>query len=90
MPVRSRSATSNNVMRYPEMTKNTSTPRKPPPSQRLSAWYTMTAMTASARRPSRPGMYGTVGPRRVPHAGVPLSGVVVLLMGTATAASGDG
>ena len=42
-------------MRKPEMTKKTSTPRKPPGSQRGSRWKAMTAATASARRPSRPG-----------------------------------
>ena len=41
------------------MTKNISTPRKPPGSHALLAWYTMTATTASARNPSSPGRYGT-------------------------------
>jgi hypothetical protein len=43
------------VIRYPEMTKKTSTPRKPPGSQAGLAWYTITAITASARMPSSPG-----------------------------------
>ncbi len=41
------------------MTKNTSTPRNPPRSQVWLAWYTITATTATARNPSRPGRYGT-------------------------------
>ena len=41
------------------MTKNTSTPRKPPGSHAGLAWYTITAMTARARMPSSPGRYGT-------------------------------
>eukprot|EP00419_Tripos_fusus_P002281 CAMPEP_0172690774 /NCGR_PEP_ID=MMETSP1074-20121228/24095_1 /TAXON_ID=2916 /ORGANISM="Ceratium fusus, Strain PA161109" /LENGTH=59 /DNA_ID=CAMNT_0013510759 /DNA_START=470 /DNA_END=649 /DNA_ORIENTATION=+ len=34
------------------MTKKMSTPVKPPGSHRLWAWYTNTASTATARRPS--------------------------------------
>src|SRR5215207_10806728 len=41
------------------MTKNTSTPRNPPGSHDELAWYTITAATATPRRPSRPGRYGT-------------------------------
>ena len=41
------------------MTKNTSTPMNPPGNQALSAWYTITAMTASVRMPSSPGICGT-------------------------------
>ena len=51
------------------MTKNTSTPRKPPGSHALLAWYTITASTASARIPSSPGRYGTrlIAGRGGPH-----------------------
>ena len=45
------------VMRKPETTKKTSTPRKPPGSQLTSPWNTMTAATATARSPSSDGEY---------------------------------
>ena len=37
-PVFSRSEINSSVMRYPLITKNTSTPRNPPGSQSWSAW----------------------------------------------------
>jgi hypothetical protein len=39
-------------MRYPEITKKTSTPQKPPLSAAGSVWLITTAITAMARRPS--------------------------------------
>ena len=49
-----RSRTSRVVMRKPETTKKTSTPRNPPGSQDGSRWKTRTARMARARNPSRP------------------------------------
>src|SRR6188768_3474206 len=40
------------VIRYPEMTKNTSTPTKPPASPGTPAWASTTRPMASARSPS--------------------------------------
>src|ERR1700712_3900054 len=40
------------VMRKPEMTKNTSTPMKPPLNAPNPKWYSTTGITASARSPS--------------------------------------
>ena len=59
-PVERRSRTSRVVMRKQEMTKKTSTPRKPPGSHAGTRWKTTTAMIARARRPSRPARW----PRR--------------------------
>jgi hypothetical protein len=42
-------------MRNPEMTKNTSTPAKPPGAAAGKAWNASTASTATARRPSTSG-----------------------------------
>src|SRR5579863_4670062 len=43
------------VIRKPERTKNRSTPRNPPRAQPKFAWYSNTATTAKARKPSRAG-----------------------------------
>ncbi len=51
------------VIRKPETTKNTSTPMKPPRTPSSSAWYAITAVTASARRPSMSGRKPRSGPR---------------------------
>jgi hypothetical protein len=42
-------------MRYPEITKNTSTPTNPPGKSPGKAWNMTTARTATARRPSMSG-----------------------------------
>ena len=51
----SRSSSNSEVIRNPDTTKNTSTPKKPPRIQPNPAWYKMTATTLIARRPSSPG-----------------------------------
>ncbi|MDO8669883.1 MAG: hypothetical protein Q7O66_00430 [Dehalococcoidia bacterium] len=51
---------SSEVIRKPLITKNASTPRKPPGNQVRSAWYRITTMTASARNPSIPGTKDSV------------------------------
>src|SRR5258708_35731713 len=56
------SSTSNVVMRKPLRTKKTSTPKKPPSAwegapPRLVPWNSITATTATARRPSSAGRY---------------------------------
>ena len=43
------------VIKYPEITKNTSTPTKPPGNHRESMWNKITANTATARKPSTNG-----------------------------------
>ena len=48
------------VIKYPDRTKNISTPRKPPGSQAASMWKIMTAKTANARMPSKSGRYFNV------------------------------
>ncbi len=53
MPVCAISRVTSRVIKKPETTKNTSTPRKPAGSTDGAKWYTMTAATAIARRPSR-------------------------------------
>src|SRR6185295_4201228 len=60
------------------MTKNTSTPRNPPGSHAELAWYTITATTASARIPSRPGRYGTALTERATRGAG--AGMVMVLM----------
>ena len=50
-----RSSISSAVIRNPLTTKNTSTPRNPPGIQLTPAWYSTTAMTETARRPSNEG-----------------------------------
>jgi hypothetical protein len=50
------SETSSEVMRKPDKTKNVSTPMKPPVATARPPWNIMTATTAKARTPSRPGM----------------------------------
>jgi hypothetical protein len=40
------------VIRYPEITKKTSTPMKPPPKPGMFAWNKTTGAIASARNPS--------------------------------------
>lgn len=45
------------VIRNPEITKNTSTPTNPPESQPRPRWKSTTGMTAKARRPSTSGRY---------------------------------
>ncbi len=54
VPATSRS--SSVVMRNPLTTKNTSTPRNPPGTQAGARWNATTASTATARRPSSPGI----------------------------------
>ena len=54
--VRSRSRTP--VMTNPEMTKNTSTPTKPPERADTPEWKRTTRRTATARRPSTSGRKG--------------------------------
>ena len=48
-------------MRNPESTKNTSTPKKPPPIHETPPWNSSTSTMPSARTPSRPGMVLTGG-----------------------------
>ena len=43
---------SSDVIKYPEITKNTSTPTKPPPNPGTPKWNNNTATTATARSPS--------------------------------------
>ncbi len=43
-------------MRKPLSTKKMSTPRKPPCKGADPVWKSMTARTATARKPSKPGM----------------------------------
>jgi hypothetical protein len=45
------------VIRKPEITKNTSTPMKPPGMAFGNAWKFRTSITAIARRPSTSGRY---------------------------------
>ena len=54
-PVSAYLLTSRSVMRKPLSTKKRSTPRKPPGSSEAPSWKPITAKTASARTPSRPG-----------------------------------
>ena len=55
MPVPLASRHSSPVIKKPEITKNTSTPTKPPPIPGSWAWNSTTANTATARRPSMSG-----------------------------------
>src|SRR4249919_2641226 len=49
------------VIRYPEITKNTSTPTNPPVNSELLRWKNITERTATARNPSTSGRYlGTI------------------------------
>ena len=50
--VRDSSRHSNVVIRKPDRTKNTSTPRSPPPTHDTPKWKRITAITAKARIPS--------------------------------------
>jgi hypothetical protein len=43
------------MIRKPEITKNTSTPTKPPAGRPRSTWKASTSSTATARRPSMSG-----------------------------------
>ena len=54
-PFRACSPASSDVIREPEITKNTSTPTNPDGSSAAAAWYSTTASTAIARRPSISG-----------------------------------
>ncbi len=45
------------MIKKPEITKNTSTPRKPPGNKFTDWWNKMTATTANARKPSSAGEY---------------------------------
>ncbi|CAM5739042.1 hypothetical protein SMICM304S_10892 [Streptomyces microflavus] len=54
-PVLMASRTRRPVIRYPEMTKKTSTPMNPPARPGISAWKARTARTATARSPSMSG-----------------------------------
>jgi hypothetical protein len=50
-------------MRKPLITKNTSTPRPPGKALKGKAWVTKTRVTATARIPSKAGMYVSDGDR---------------------------
>jgi hypothetical protein len=45
------------VIKYPEITKKISTPMYPPEKKGTLIWLKMTSKTASARSPSKNGMY---------------------------------
>ncbi len=55
VPVVVASRSNSLVIRKPDSTKNTSTPTNPPENREILAWNKMTAMTATARRPSMSG-----------------------------------
>ena len=54
---RPHSTRSSEVIRYPERTKKVSTPRNPPGICPVPKWNAMTDPTATARKPSRVGLY---------------------------------
>jgi hypothetical protein len=54
-PVPARSASSSDVIRKPDSTKNASTPRNPLGRNASPPWNTTTAATATARTPSSAG-----------------------------------
>jgi hypothetical protein len=70
------------VMRYPEITKNTSTPTKPPEKPGMCAWYATTRTIAIARIPS---MSGRKAPRAVPSLPPAATGTAGIAGGGATA-----
>ena len=58
--VRPHSVSSSEVIRYPDRTKNVSTPRKPPLKPLAPKWNAMTPPTATARSPSSAGLWPKV------------------------------
>ena len=60
-PFCSHSTSKRLVIRYPESTKNASTPKKPPRAHGIPPWNASTAMTARPRTPSRAGTYPMPG-----------------------------
>ena len=50
-------------MRKPDSVKNVETPRKPPFAQPNPPWYSSTAMSETARRPSSAPTWGSRAPR---------------------------